>query len=209
MHVYYLSSGCKSPSKKTKVLPKEFLNTFWEGIFQHIYTSNCAILYQISSEGLFYTYLDNQFKQQGQGQPQELLKCKNLVLSNISINKIQTTVNGEGIRVQGGYISNIGNYGTGFTDCKEVLISGLKITDPGVSAFYFNNATDAVKIIGCTTSDNKSLKLITNSVIVESNLSARNPKYIISNNDFEDATGNKITIQNGVMQDRVKISNNV
>ncbi|MNI19784.1 hypothetical protein D3C87_1215190 [compost metagenome] len=50
---------------------------------------------------------------------------------------------------------------------------------------------------------------MTNSVIVESNLSARNPKYIIADNDFEDAVGNKITIQNGVIQDRMKISNNV
>jgi len=113
------------------------------------------------------------------------------------------------IHVQGGYISNIGNYGAGFTDCKDVLISGLKITNPGVSAFYFNNATDAVKIIGCTTRDNKRPKLMTNSVIVESNLPARNPKYVIADNDFEDAVGNKITIQNGVIQDRMKISNNV
>lgn len=53
-------------------------------------------IYRVSSEGLLYTYLDKQFQQQGQGQSQELLKCKNLVLRNISINKIQTTVNGEG-----------------------------------------------------------------------------------------------------------------
>jgi len=230
---------------------------------------NKGDIYRVSSEGLLYTYLDNQFQQQGQGQSQELLKCKNLVLSNISINKIQTTVNGEGVRVQGeafcshdditlsdiyignsqstgvlatysnritvnnlkidkintsrgmqftlcndihvqgGYISNIGNYGAGFTDCKDVLINGLQITNPGVSAFYFNNTTDAVKIIGCTTKDIRSPKLMTNSVIVESNLPARNPKYIIADNDFEDAVGNKITIQNGVLQDRMKISNNV
>lgn len=35
------------------------------------------------------------------------------------------------IHVQGGYISHVGNYGAGFTDCKDVLISGLKITNPG------------------------------------------------------------------------------
>jgi len=101
---------------------------------------NKGDIYRVSSEGLLYTYLDNQFQQQGQGQSQELLKCKNLVLSNISINKIQTTVNGEGLRVQGEafcshdditlsdiYIGNSQSTGVLATYSNRITVNNLKI----------------------------------------------------------------------------------
>jgi len=101
---------------------------------------NKGDIYRVSSEGLLYTYLDNQFQQQGQGQSQELLKCKNLVLSNISISKIQSTVNGEGIRVQGEafcshdyitlsdiYIGNSQNTGVLATYSNRITVSNLNI----------------------------------------------------------------------------------
>lgn len=144
-----------------------------------------------------------------------LQKVKGLNITNLSLSGSSTargfqTQDCTDIVLNNVRVLSATSYGMVFFDSTNINIINSYVGNCATSGILLQGLTDNCKITNITVEDTRTPMTLNAAITIESSLSAKNPKIIVSNSNIDKVLSlNKIVFASGVVRDNAKIFNNI